>query len=154
MTAVLKTVLTKDDEVKRATSSYINNVLVEEAEVTVEKVKDHVNIYGLTAKPSESLENGMALGLKLQQNKAGKLMFRRGNEIPEVTDHLTKQELFSVCRKLVGHYSIVGWLRTTYSFIKRKIGMNQWKDKIDQEVLHMIQKVMVEVRKEDPVKGE
>ena len=85
MTAVLKTVLTKDDAVKRATISYINNVQVEEAEVAAEKVRDHVNTYGLTAKPSESLENGMALGLKLRRNKAGKLMFRRGNEIPEVT---------------------------------------------------------------------
>ena len=31
--------LTKDNEVKRATSSYINDILVEEAEVTAEKVK-------------------------------------------------------------------------------------------------------------------
>ena len=54
MTADLKTVLTKDDVLKRATSSYINNVLLEEAEVTVEKVRDHINTYGLTAKPSES----------------------------------------------------------------------------------------------------
>ena len=28
----------------------------------------------------------MTLGLKLRRNKAGKLMFGRGNEIPEVTD--------------------------------------------------------------------
>ena len=107
MTAVLKTVLTKDDVVKRATSSYIDDILVEEAKVTAEKVKD-INTYGLTTKPSESLENGMALGLKLWLNKAGKLMFGRGNETPEVTDSLTKQELFSVCGKLVGHYPIVG----------------------------------------------
>ena len=90
MTAALKTVLTKDNAVKRAANSYIDDVLVEEAEVTVEKVRDHVNTYRLTAKPSESLGNKMAMGLKLQQNKARKLMFRRGNEIPEVTDSLTK----------------------------------------------------------------
>ena len=52
MTAVLKAVLTKDNVGKIATSSYIDNVLVEEAEVTAEKVKVHVNTYGLTAKPS------------------------------------------------------------------------------------------------------
>ena len=45
MTAVLKTVLTKDDALKRAMSSYINDVLVEEAKVTVEKVRDHVNLW-------------------------------------------------------------------------------------------------------------
>ena len=120
MTAVLKTVLTKDDAGKIATGSYINDVLVENARVTSEKMRDHINTYGLTAKPSEWLENGMAQGLKIQWIKAGKLMFRRGNEIPEVMDGLTKRELFSVCRKLVGDYSIVGWLRTACSFIKRK----------------------------------
>ena len=154
MTTVLKTVLTKDDVVKRATSSYIDDVLVEKAEVTAEKVRDHINTYGLTTKLSELLENGMGLGVKLWQNKAGKLMFRRGNEIPEVTEGLIKQELFSVCRKLVGHYPIVGWLQTMCSFIKRQTGTDQWEDKIDQVVLHMIQEVIVEVRKEDPVKGE
>ena len=60
-----KTVLTKDDVVKRATSSYNNDVLVEEAEVIVEKVRDHVNTYGLTARPSKSLENRMTLGIKV-----------------------------------------------------------------------------------------
>ena len=115
-------VLNKDDAVKRTTSSYIDDVLVEEVEVSVEKLRDHVNTYGLTAKLSESLVNRMALGLKLQWNKAGKLMFRRGIEIPEVTDSLTKWELFSVCRKLVGHYSIVEWLRAACSFIKKQTG--------------------------------
>ena len=79
MTAVLKTVLTKEDAVKRATGTYINDILVEEAEVTAAKVRDHINTYGLTAKLSESSENKMALGWKLRQNNPGKLMFRRGN---------------------------------------------------------------------------
>ena len=142
MTAVLKTMLTKDNVVKRATSSYIDDVLVEEAEMTAEKVRDHVNTYRLTTKPSE-LENRMALGLKLWWNKAGKLMFRKGNETPEVTESLTKQELFLVCGKLVGHYPIVGWLWTACSFIKRQTGTDRKEDKIDQEVLRMIQKIIV-----------
>ncbi len=41
----------------------------DETEVTVERVREHVNTYGLTAKPTEALEDGMALGLKLQRNK-------------------------------------------------------------------------------------
>ena len=56
MTAVLKTLLTKDDAVKRATSSYIYDILVEEAEVTAENVRDYYNKYGMAAKPSASLE--------------------------------------------------------------------------------------------------
>ena len=83
-----------------------------------------MSTYGLTAKPSESLENRMALGLKLLQNKAGKLMFGRGNEIPEVTDGLTKRELFLVCGKFIGYYPIVKWLWTAFSFIKRQTSMD------------------------------
>ena len=59
-------VLTKHGAVKRATSSYIDDILVEKAEVTAEKVRDHVNTYGLTARLSELLENGMTLGFKLR----------------------------------------------------------------------------------------
>ena len=81
-------------------------------------------------------------------------MFGRGNEIPEVRDGLTKRELFSVCGKLVGHYHMVRWLRTSGSFIKRKTGTDWLEDKIYQVVLRMIQEVIAEVRKKDPVKGE
>lgn len=72
MTAVLKTVLIKDYAVKRAACFYIDDVLVDKIEVTVGRSCQNV----LTAKPSGSLENEMALVLKLQQIKAGKLMFR------------------------------------------------------------------------------
>ena len=67
---------------------------MDETEVTAERVREHVNTYGLTAKLTEALEGGMALGLKLQQNNEGKLVFGRGSEIPEVQGGLSKQELF------------------------------------------------------------
>ena len=99
MMTVLKTVLAKDYKVKRATNSYIDDILVEEVEVTVEKVRDYVSTYGLTAK---LLVNGnrVALKLKLWRDKAGKLVFGRGNEIPEISDGLTKRELFFCVRKV------------------------------------------------------
>ena len=59
-------VLTKDNAVKRPTITYIDDILVEEAEEAVEKVRDHVNTYRLTAKPSVVGKwNGF-------ENKAGK----------------------------------------------------------------------------------
>ena len=90
MTVVLKNVLAKDKAVKRAICSFINDILVDETEVTVERVRENVNTYGLTAKPTEALENRMALGLKFQRVKEGKLVFGRGSEIPEVQGNLTK----------------------------------------------------------------
>lgn len=81
-------------------------------------------------------------------------MFGRGNEIPEAKVDLAKRELFSICGKLVGHYPIAGWLRTACSFIKRQTGTDSWEDAVDQEVLLMIQEVIAEVKKMDPVRGE
>ena len=153
MTAILKTVLKKDVEVERATSSYIDDILVDEAEVTAEKVRGHVEEYGLTAKPVESLDGGAALGLKLWQDGQGNLVFRRGNEIPEVGTELSKRELFSICGKLVGHYPIAGWLRMACSFIKRQTGSDSWEGLVTKEVMGMIREVIARVKEEDPVKG-
>ena len=154
LTAVLKNVLAKDEAVKRDTSSYIDDIQVDETGVTAEKVREHVNTYGLTAKLIAAIEDVMALGLKLRRNKEGKLVFGRGSEIPEVQGGLTKREPFSVCGKLVGHYPIVGWMWVACSFIKRQTNGGQWEDEIDHEVLCMIQEVITEVKKGDPVKGE
>ena len=154
MTAVLKNALAKNEVVKRATCSYIDDILVNETEVTAERVREHVNTYGLTAKTTEALEDEIALDLKLRRNKEGKLVFGRGTEIPEVQGDLTKRELFSVCGKLVGHYPIVGWLRVAYSFIKRQTNGGWWEEEIDHEVQCMIQEVITEVKKGDPVKAE
>lgn len=66
----------------------------------------HLGEFGLATKLPESLDGGAALGLKIDKNKAGELMFRRGNEVPVLPVNLTRRELFSVCGKLVGHYPI------------------------------------------------
>lgn len=81
-------------------------------------------------------------------------MFGRGNEICEVKHSLIKQELFSVCGKLVGYYPVFGWLWTECCFIKRQIGTDQWGDATDQGVLRIIQEVIAEVNLVDHVKEE
>lgn len=45
MMAFLKIELTKNDVVKRGTCSYIDDVLVDETEVIVERVRDHVKTW-------------------------------------------------------------------------------------------------------------
>lgn len=154
MTAILKTALKGNRKVNKATSSYIDDILVEESEVTAEEVRDHVETYGLTAKPAEPLDGGTALGLKLQKDEKGTLIFKRGNEVPEVGTELTKRELFSICGKLVGHYPIAGWLRIACSFIKRQTGTEYWEDRVANETLKMMKEVITRVKREDPVKGE
>ncbi|XP_029643257.1 uncharacterized protein LOC115217646 [Octopus sinensis] len=99
------------------------------------------------------MEGGAALGLKLWRDKAGALVFRRGNEIPELGASMSRRELFSVCGKLVGHYPIAGWLRTACSFIKRRAEGVKWNDKVGERTIDMMQEVLVRVRAEDPVRG-
>ena len=68
------------------------------------KLVSYLHKFGLTAKPLESLRRGAALGLQLDNDKAGNLVFTRGNEIPEVHEGIRRCELFFACGKLVGHY--------------------------------------------------
>lgn len=56
-------ILGKDEIVKKITSSYINNILVDETTATAEEVISHLNKFGLAAKHQELLEDGAALRL-------------------------------------------------------------------------------------------
>ncbi len=61
----------------------------------------HLDKFDLTVKPPDSFKGGAALGLGLDKDKAGNLVFTRGNEISEVHEEINKRELFSACGKLV-----------------------------------------------------
>lgn len=153
MTSILKTVLGKRKDVEGGTSSYIDDILVDEAVVTTTAVVEHLKKFGLATKSPEPLEGGAALGLKLKRDRSGELIFQRGNEIPEVGEELSRRELFSVCGRLVGHYPIAGWLRVACSYVKRRAEGVRWDDKVGQETMEMIKDVVERVRREDPVKG-
>ena len=113
---------------------------------------EHLKGFGLTAKSPESLDGGAALGLRFI-NKTGKLMFRRGNEIPEIEGEISRWELFSICGKLLGHYPVARWLRLACSYVKRRASAVDWEDRVDCKTLKVIQEILVDVEKEDPVTG-
>ena len=149
----IKTVLGKRKEIEAAANSYIDDMLVDETAVTVAEVVEHLEKFGFITKPPKPLEGGAALGLKPEKDRTGELVFRRGNEIPEVGKMLSWRALFSVCGKLLGHYPIAGWLRVACSYIKRKaIGMKQ-EDKVGQETVKMMQEIVEKVRCEDSARG-
>ena len=150
MAAVLKTVLKKGSKTKEATDSYIDDIMVDVTKISTKEVVEHLKGFGLTAKSPESLDGGAALGLKLM-NKMGKLMFRRGNEIPEIEGEISRQELFSICGKLLGHYPVAGWLWLACSYVKRRASGVDWEDRVDCKTLKVIQEILVDVEKKDPV---
>ena len=153
MTRILKTVLGKRKDVEAGTSSYIDDILVDEAVVTAAEVVEHLKGFGLVTKSPEPLEGGAALGLRLEKDRSGELTFQRGNEIPEVGKELSRRELFSACGKLVGHYPIAGWLRVACSYVKRRAEGVRWDDKVGQDAIEMMKDIVERVHREDPVKG-
>lgn len=153
MSKILRTVLQRDKEIRRGTSSYVDDILVNTDIVTSETVVEHLRRNGLKAKAPEALDGGAALGLKLHRDRDGTLVYRRANTIPEVHDQLTKKELFSICGKLVGHYPVVGWLRLACSYVKRHSGGKAWNDYVGDKTRERIRAIVQEVVRSDPVQG-
>ena len=153
MSKILKTVLAEDKEVERATSSYIDDIYVDVTKVGAQRVIEHLRRFGLEAKQPEMLDGGTALGLRLARDGSRGLMFSRGNNVPKVTEKMTKRDLFSVCGKLVGHYPVAGWLRVACSFVKRHADGQKWTDYVGDRASKMLQEVVERVRENDPVKG-
>ena len=84
------------------------------------------------------------------------LIWEQGNEVPSVPQVLTRRSVFSFCRKLVGHFPVVKWLRVAASFIKRRAaGVTRgWDDEVTNVPLTtMIIEVVARVRQKDPVRG-
>lgn len=153
MAKILKTVLARSTEVKAATSSYVDDNLLNESLLTADRLIQHLERFGLATKPPEKLDGGAALGLRLERGRSGELMFSRGNILPILPESLTRQELFSVCGMLVGHYPVAGWLRVACRYIKRKAEGTCWDDDDGEHAMTMIKEVMEQVKKADPVRG-
>ena len=133
MSKILKTVLERDEQIYRATNSYIDNMLVDEKMVTAQKLIEHLKKLGLVTKKPEPLESGAALGLLLKLVK-GDLMFNRGNVLPVLPEILTRPELFSICGKLIDHYPVAGWLRVACSYVKIHAQGTQWEDLLGKKL--------------------
>ncbi|OUC46538.1 hypothetical protein D917_07648, partial [Trichinella nativa] len=156
MKAVLNCVLSRDPDVRKGTSAYIDDILVNESVVAVDRVKRHLAHYGLTCKTHERAADGARLlGLKVWGER-GKLMWRRDNDVGEVPDVLTRRSVFSYCAKLVSHFPVCGWLRIAAAYIKRKANdaATSWVEVIDGDKLRgLIQETALAVKKRDPARG-
>ena len=109
MTMILGKVLSMDPDVGRATDHYIDDIIVQESIVSAEKLRKHLQAYGLESKEPESLDGGRVLGIALHKSRTGSLMMARGSDLPVAADvALTKRGLFSLCGKLTGHYPVAG----------------------------------------------
>ncbi|GFO16630.1 Pol polyprotein [Plakobranchus ocellatus] len=156
MSMILKWVLAQKPEIKQATSSYIDDIMVDVSDITVGDVVAHLKDYGLESKNPEKLDEGAVLSLKLDRDQRGDLIFSRANEIPNVDQldsELSRRDVFSICGKLVGHYPVAGWLRVACSYVKRQTEGSKWDDYAGDRACGLIREVVEQVQKEDPVRG-
>ena len=102
MSKILKEVLAVSKETKAATSSYIDDIIVNTDVTSTEHLVNHLRKYGLETKPAEKLDEAAVLGLQVHVSNEGILRFGRANVIPDIGDNISRRELFSICGKLVG----------------------------------------------------
>ena len=152
MTAIVNKVLSMDPLIKSATSSYIDDIIVNENIAAAEDVVALLHRYGLEAKFPVSLEGARVLGLKVFESE-GKLMWTRDNALVEPHPAMTKRELFSFCGKLIGHFPVASWLRPACSYLKRLACEGSWEQHVEQRVLDLSVEVWKRVQAKDPVRG-
>lgn len=78
------------------------------------------------------------------------------NKVPTMPHILTRHSVFSLCTKLVGHFSVGEWLRVAAVFIKGRAAAITigWDNKVDDAPLTtMIKEVLARVYQENPVRG-
>ncbi|CAM1326679.1 Uncharacterised protein r2_g3561 [Pycnogonum litorale] len=139
MRSVLAKILAQDKKVQQS-SSYVDDIYVNEDIASVQHVQDHLERYGLVCKPAERLSNGAkVLGLEVW-GEDETIRWKRGSQREDVPNVLTRRTVFSFCGKLVGHLPICGWLRVASSFIKRKVNSltTSWDEVVSDEELRLM----------------
>ena len=137
------------EETERRLKGKIVTLDVEMKNLKQKELKEN----GFVAKEPEALEGGAMLRLKLRKADDGQVKFERANTIPEVSQGLTRKELFSICGKLVGHYPQAGWLRVACSYVKRHAEGDSWDDYVGDGIRDRMKEIVEEVRKNNSVKG-
>ena len=157
MTKILNFVLAQADDVAQGTSSYVDDIYVDQEIVSTERVIAHLKAYGLSCKEPESIVSGArVLGLHVEVDQQGKPKWSRDNDIGEIVGKMTRREVFAMSGRLLGHLPIGGWLRVAAAYIKRLANQEStgWDDEIKSPGLRsIISEVFSRIADDDPAKG-
>ena len=157
MKAILNATLRQDETVAAGTSSYTDDVFVNEDVVSADAVRTHLQCFGLSSKtPERMTEGARVLGLRVKQTD-DRLQWSRDNAFGTIPEKLTRRLVFSFCGRLTGHHPVCGWLRVAAAYIKRRANAVTvgWDDPVKDsgEVRHMLEEVVRRVQASDPVGG-
>ena len=134
MKAVVRAVLEQDPEIERSVSPYMDDLLVDEDQVSADRVAAHFSRFGLECKPPARAEDGARLlGLRVQRASSGELQWSRDNAVPAPPERVTRRAVFAWCGRLVAHLPVCGWLRPAAAWLKRRVNTvtSGWDDATD-----------------------
>ncbi|KAI0977712.1 hypothetical protein GJ496_005711 [Pomphorhynchus laevis] len=150
MKAVVEKVIL-DHNVRAACDSYLDDIIVDESQMSAKSVKLYLSKYGLESKVPRKIDGAQVLGLNVFKMN-GKLNWKRDNKPLDSDVPTTKRQLFSFCGKVIGHFPVCGWL-TSCSYLKRLCNDIGWDDPIPENVMKSIENITVKFREHDPVQG-
>lgn len=156
MTKIVNAVLSSDPIVRSGTDSYIDDIVINEDIVCLDKVKKLLDKFNLVYKDPLKLNSARVLGLKTFEQDKEILWKRDDNNILEEIKNkssLSKREIFSVCGKLVGHFPVCGWLRPYCSFVKRGLNSIGWDEEGDLNSIRRLKEIVTWLESADPVQG-
>ena len=153
MKAIVSGVLTLDKKIAAATDHYYDDIIVNLDLVSVEDVIAFLKSNGLVCKPPENIDESCVLGLQLYKVKEV-LKWKRSNSMDfNIEEFMSKRNVFSVCGKIIGHYSVAGYLRVATSYIKRLCQGCTWDDFAGDEAIQKLKNLLDRLRRNDPVSG-
>ncbi|KFD62362.1 hypothetical protein M514_25485 [Trichuris suis] len=156
MKAVLNCVLAKDEDIKRGTSAYLDDILVNEDIVKASRVEEHLERYGLLCKPPERVGDGTRVLRLRVWGERDRLVWRRDTKVGDVPQRLSRRSVFSYCGRLTGHFPVCGWLRVAAAFLKRAVtaATSSWDEAVESSWLKtFLGEIAARMSKEDPVRG-
>ena len=97
MKTVLETVAKQEENVKRARSAYVDDLLVDEEVMSAERVAEHLRAFGLECKEPMRVKDGARVLCLRVWGERSSLKWKRDNDIPEIVGPVTKRKVFSLC---------------------------------------------------------
>ena len=144
--------------IRRVTSSYIDDVYVNENVASSRRVKEHLERFGLVCKAPQPLQDGGEYTRSTRQWWWRKTSLNARQWRPEspASDH-SSENLLYVRGKLVGHFPVCSWLKVAAAAIKRRVTSvtSGWDDEVHDITLRcMITETMERVVKDNPVRDD
>lgn len=154
MTAIVEKTLSVDQTVNNSVSSYIDDLIINENQVSCADVVNHLKNWGLHSKEPQKLGSGpvRVLGLKIDEN----FQWSRDRALPKTKDILTRREAHGLVGEWCGHYPVLGWLRVACGYIQRCTAEDNtgWDEPVNEDIMKCLREIEIRLKTEgDPAKG-